>query len=420
MHIYNSFGIHPDLLPLAEKAEGRIQEAFSRIDGVCEHNSLKVLSAFIHHGVSSTHLLGGTGYGYDDRGRDMLDRVFAMAVDAPAAIVRHGFVSGTHALSTALFGLLRPGDRMICLTGLPYDTLLPIMGLGENVSGSLKDFGIVCEVLPLLEDGSADINALPTAVKGAKMAYIQRSRGYSLRPSLSISDIERLCAAIRKVEPDIIIMVDNCYGEFVEVKEPTAVGADIIAGSLIKNPGGGIARTGGYIAGRADLVELCADRLTCPGMGAEVGCSLDELRAMYLGLFYAPGVVAAAVKTAVFASALFEDMGFTAYPPSHSERTDIIETLVLSSPERLIAFCRGVQRASPIDSMAAPEPGDMPGYESEVIMAAGAFTQGASIELSADGPLREPYAVYIQGGLNYPTGKIGVLSAADALYRLDN
>jgi cystathionine beta-lyase family protein involved in aluminum resistance len=420
MNIYESFDIHPDLWPLVEAAEARIAETFGRIEDICEANSLKVLAAFTGCGVSSAHLLGSTGYGYNDSGRDMLDRVFARAVGAPAAIVRHGFVSGTHAIATALYGVLRPGDRMVSITGQPYDTLLPIMGLGSELSGSLKDYGIICEVLNLLSDGRVDTEGLAAAVRGAKMAYIQRSRGYSLRPSLSIKEIERLCTILRQIQPDIVIMVDNCYGEFVETREPTAVGADLMAGSLIKNPGGGIARTGGYIAGRADLVELCADRLTCPGMGTEVGCSLDELRAMYLGLFYAPGVVAAAVKTAVFAAALFEDMGYTTYPASREARTDIIETLVLGDPERMVAFCKAVQRVSPIDSMAAPEPGDMPGYAHPVIMAAGAFTQGASIELSADGPIREPYAVSLQGGLNYPTGKIGVLSAADALYRLNN
>ena len=418
MQAYERFGIDESLWPLAAQAEERAQGAFLHIDTVAEHNSLKVLAAFTESGVGSAHLLGSTGYGYDDSGRDTLDRVFAAAVDAPAALVRHTFVSGTHAIATALFGVLRSGDRVVCLTGEPYDTLQPVMGVAGEQSGSLQDLGVTCEVLPLLPDGAVDMEAIPGAVKGARMAYIQRSRGYSLRPSLCVESIAGICAAVKDASPHTVILVDNCYGEFVEDREPTAVGADLIAGSLIKNPGGGIARTGGYIAGREDLVERCADRLTCPGMGREVGCSLDELRNMYLGLFYAPGVVASAVKSAIFAATLFELLGYETYPAADTPRTDIIQTLALRNPDKLIAFCRGIQRVSPVDCLASPEPSYMPGYESDVIMAAGAFTLGASIELSADGPMREPYAVYMQGALNYPAGKIGALSAADALLRL--
>lgn len=418
MNPYKTFGIPDSLYELSQKAQERVSETLSLIDLIAEHNSMKVLGAFTSAGISSAHLLGSTGYGFDDSGRDALDRVFAAAFGAESAIVRHNFVSGTHAISTALFGILRPGDRLVCLTGEPYDTLKPIMGLEGAVSGSLRDFGIKCEALPLTDDGAVNQAAISNTVKGAKMAYIQRSRGYSLRPSLSIADIRNIVSLVKSASPETVVFVDNCYGEFTETAEPTAIGADLCAGSLIKNPGGGIAKTGGYIAGRADLVALCADRLTCPGMGTEVGCSLDELRGMYLGLFMAPTVVAAALKSAVFAASLFELLEYETYPASDSPRSDIIQTLALRSPEKLVAFCKAIQRVSPIDSAAAPEPSYMPGYEHDVIMAAGAFTLGASIELSADGPMREPYAVYMQGALSYPYGKIGALSAAHALMGL--
>ncbi len=330
-------------------------------------------------------------------------------------MVRHNFVSGTHALTTALFGVLRPGDVLLSLTGAPYDTMEEVIGIRGEGSGSLKDFGVHYRQLDLLPDGTPDYAAIPEAVKGVKVAYIQRSRGYSLRDSLSIAHIEEIAKLVKQGNPDAILMVDNCYGEFVEDKEPTQVGADLIMGSLIKNPGGGIARTGGYIAGRKDLVELCAYRLTSPGIGKEAGCTLGENRNMYLGLFHAPTVVASALKTAVFAASLFSLLGYEVLPKFDGHRTDIIQTVCLKDEPSLTAFCQGIQKGSPVDSFVVPEAWDMPGYESQVIMAAGAFTMGASIELSADAPIREPFAAWLQGGLTYPSGKIGILLAAQSM-----
>lgn len=410
------FNISPKLLALAEQAEATAAPAFARLSRIEEANGMKVLKAFIDNGISAMHLQGTTGYGYGDVGRDALDRVFAQAVDAEDALIRHSFVSGTHALTVALFGILRTGDTLLSLTGSPYDTLEEVIGIRDNGrdEGSLKEFGVHYRQIEL-KDGKIDLAAAAKAVEGVKVAYIQRSRGYSLRPSLSCAEIGEAVKAVKAANPKVIVMVDNCYGEFVETKEPTAYGADLIIGSLIKNPGGGVARTGGYIAGRKDLVERCGCRLTTPGTGREIGCSLDELRNLYLGLFLAPTAVAAAVKTGIFAASLFEALGFGTAPHSDEERHDIIQAIKFGNPEALIAFCEGIQSGSPIDSMAAPEPWDMPGYESQVIMAAGAFTQGASIELSADAPMREPFAVWMQGGITYPTGKAGVLLAAERL-----
>ena len=328
-------------------------------------------------------------------------------------MVRHNFMSGTHAISTALFGVLRPGDIMVSLTGTPYDTLQGVIH-GKGV-GSLEEFGVIYKELPMLPDGSVDFDSIPAAVRGAKMAYIQRSRGYSTRPSLSIDVIRKIFAIVREANPTAVCVCDNCYGEFVDKLEPTDVGADLIIGSLIKNPGAGIAHTGGYISGKHEFVELCAHRLSAPGVGREVGCTLGELRPMYQGLFFSPGVTASAVRTAVFASRFFELCGFKADPSFDEPRTDIIETIALGSPEALCAFCRGIQSGSPIDSFVTPEPWDMPGYDNQVIMAAGAFNLGASVELSADAPLREPYAVWMQGGLTFPTAKAGVMLAAQSM-----
>lgn len=383
---------------------------FARLDELGFHNGQRVLKAFIDNGVSEMHLKGTTGYGYGDDGRDKLDAVFAQVLGAEDALVRHNFVNGTHALTTALFGILRPRDVLFSVTGMPYDTLQDVI-LGDKC-GSLRDFGVNFLMVQLLDDGTPDYAEITKQAPFATVAYIQRSRGYSLRPSLDIDTIERIIKAIRAGNKDCIIMVDNCYGELVEDREPLAVGADLIVGSLIKNLGGGIAETGGYIAGRADLVEQCAYRLTCPGAGKEVGCSLNQSRGMYLGLFHAPEAVCAALKTSVFATAFFEQLGYEVFPKYNEKRTDIIAALKLGSPEKLIAFCEGIQSGSPVDSNAAPEPWDMPGYDSKVIMAAGAFTMGASIELSADAPLREPYAVWLQGGLTFPTGMTGIMLAA--------
>ena len=412
------FSVSAELTELARRAEQKAKPAFEAIEENEQYNGQKVLKAFIDNGISAAHLCGSTGYGYGDIGRDALDRVFAAAFGAEDALVRHSFASGTHTLAVGLFGLLRPGDTLLSLTGSPYDTLEEVIGIRDNGrnEGSLKEFGVNYAQVEL-KDGVIDLEAAAEAAKTATVAYIQRSRGYSLRKSFSSAEIGEAVKAVKAANPNIIVMVDNCYGEFVEKEEPNVYGADLTAGSLIKNPGGGIAKTGGYLAGRHDLIERCACRLTTPGTGREVGCSLDELRSMYLGLFMAPTVVAAALKTAVFAAALFDEMGYKAAPAYDEPRRDIIQALELRSPEALIAFCEGIQSGSPIDSMAAPEPWDMPGYESQVIMAAGAFTLGASIELSADAPMREPFAVWLQGGLTYPTGKMGVMLAADRLLK---
>ncbi|MGN0613691.1 MAG: aminotransferase class I/II-fold pyridoxal phosphate-dependent enzyme [Porcipelethomonas sp.] len=406
----NFFGFDNKILELAGRAEALCN--FEHTDAVKEYNSSKVLSAFMQNKVSEQCFYGSSGYGYGDVGREVLDKVYAQAFGCEDALVRHNFVSGTHALSTALWGVLRTGDKMVSVTGVPYDTLEEVIGLkGEKGSGSLSDYGVKYSQVELREDGTPDIEKIEESVKDAKVAYIQRSRGYSLRPALTIEDIEAICKAAKKANPEIIVMVDNCYGEFVDTKEPTDVGADLIIGSLIKNPGGGIARTGGYIAGRKDLVELCSYRLTCVGMGKEVGCTLSQNREMFLGFFMAPEIVANAVKTADFAAALYRLLGFESFPKKDEKRSDIITAIKLGKPELLEAFCCGIQKGSPVDSFVTPEPWDMPGYDSQVIMAAGAFTMGASIELSADAPMREPFAVWMQGGITYSSGKTGILLA---------
>lgn len=407
------FNFSEELLTAADKAEDKTEAAFARIDEICRRNSEKVLKAFIDNGVADMHLKGTTGYGYGDDGRDKADQVFAQALGAEDALVRHGFVNGTHAISTALFGVLRPGDLLLAVTGRPYDTLEEVI-FGEK-GGSLKEFGVNYKQIDLLPDGRPDIKAIMEQSRGAKAVYIQRSRGYSLRPSLTVSVIMEIAEAVKAVGSKAIIMVDNCYGEFVECVEPTSVGADLIIGSLIKNPGGGICSTGGYIAGKRELVELCSYRLTTVGTGKEVGCSLGQNREIFMGLYNAPLAVSNALKTSVFAAAFFEELGFTALPDYRAYRTDIICSIKLGSPERLIAFCEGIQAASPIDSMAAPEPWDMPGYNCQVIMAAGCFTMGSSIELSADAPLREPYAVWLQGGTSYFAARVGVMNAAQRI-----
>lgn len=409
------FEIDSKIWALSYEADSICRGPFGSIGDTAGYNACKVLAAFQKHRVSEAHLLGTSGYGYGDRGRDTLDAVFADIVGAEDALVRHNFVSGTNAIATALFGVLRPGDEMVCLSGTPYDTLHTVLGLKGKDCGSLKEFGIKYRQIELLKNGRVNLEAIPEAVKKAKVAYLQRSRGYSLRPSITVEEIGRIAGLVKNANPSTVLIVDNCYGEFVEKSEPTQAGADLIVGSLIKNPGGGIARTGGYIAGRADLVELCAHRMTSPGIGREVGCSLDENKNMYMGLFFAPEVVAAALKTAVFAAAVFSKMGYKVLPSPTEFRTDIIQTVILGSEKKLAAFCRGIQRGAPIDSFVTPEAWDMPGYDSRVIMAAGAFNMGASIELSADGPMRTPYAAWMQGGLTEATGRIGVLLAAQEL-----
>lgn len=407
------FDFSPRLTEAADKALKLCKEPFAELDRLAELNGQKVLKAFIDNRISDIHLKGTTGYGYGDDGRDKLDAVFAQILGAEDALVRHNFVNGTHAITTALFGILRTGDTLLSVTGMPYDTIQGVI-FGDGI-GSLKDFGVKYDQVDLLSDGTPDLEGIAAKAADCKAAYIQRSRGYLLRPSLTVDTIGEIVKAVRSVNPDCIIMVDNCYGELVEDREPTAVGADLIIGSLIKNLGGGIAETGGYIAGTAKAVELCAYRLTTPGTGKEVGATLNQLRGMYLGIYHAPEAVCAALKTSVFATALFEILGYEAFPKYNEKRTDIIAALKLGGEKQLIAFCEGIQGGSPIDSSATPEPWDMPGYDSKVIMAAGAFTMGSSIELSADAPLREPYAVWLQGGLTFPTGKTGIMLAAQTM-----
>ena len=410
------FRIDPRIMELAKKAEQIAAAKFAEIDANAAYNGEKVLSAFIKNRVSEPCFYGSTGYGYGDIGRETLDKVYAQVLDAEDALVRHTFVSGTHALSVALFGVLRPGDKLLAVTGKPYDTREEVIGIsGTPGNGSLMDYGVEYAEVALTHEGLPDLDAIAQAVPGAKVAYIQRSRGYSLRPAYTVEQIERIVQTVRKVSPDTVIMVDNCYGEFVQRREPTSVGADLIVGSLIKNAGGAIAQTGGYIAGRKDLVELCAYRLTCVGMGKEVGCTLHQNKEMFMGLFFAPDVVANALKTAAFAAELFRLMGFDSYPALSETRGDIITAIRFGTPDLLTAFCQGVQKGAPVDAFVTPEPWDMPGYTSQVIMAAGAFTMGASIELSADAPMREPYAVWMQGGITYTSGRIGILLAAQEM-----
>lgn len=416
MNYNDIYGFDSRLTELAEQAEKNCAEAFARIDKTAEYCGAKVLKAFSDNRISESCFYGSTGYGYGDIGRESIDKVFAQVLGTEDALVRFNFVSGTHALSTALFGVLRTGDKIVSITGKPYDTLEEVIGIaGERGNGSLMDYGVEYGQVDLLPDGEPDYTAITEGVKGAKVAYIQRSRGYSLRRAYTVDDIEKMVQAVKKGNPDAIIMIDNCYGEFVEEREPSDVGADVIIGSLIKNAGGGIARTGGYIAGRADLVELCSYRLTCVGMGKEVGCTLDMNREMLLGLFMAPDVVAAALKTSAFASELFTLLGYKCSPRKDDKHGDIITAIELGNEERLCAFCRGIQKGAPVDAFVTPEPWDMPGYTSKVIMAAGAFTMGASIELSADAPIREPYAVWMQGGITYTSGKLGVMLAAQEM-----
>lgn len=414
--VKKGFEFDERILKLAEKAEAECSEEFALAEKIARRNSEKVLYAFINNKVSTACLGGTTGYGYDDVGRDTLDKVYAEVMGAEDALVRHSFVSGTHALTVALFGVLRTGDKLVSLTGKPYDTLEEVIGIRGNGNGSLKDFGIKYDQVDFLPDGKPNLADIFMKVKDAKVAYIQRSRGYALRPTLTIENIAEIVKSVKNANPDAIIMVDNCYGEFVEETEPLSVGADLIIGSLIKNPGAGIAETGGYIAGKKKLVELCSYRMTCVGMGKEVGCTLNQNKLMYQGLLMAPEVVCSAVKTAIFTGKIMTMLGFECLPAQGAKRGDIITTVLMKNSENLIAFCQGIQKGSPIDSYVTPEPWDMPGYDSQVIMAAGAFNMGASIELSADAPLREPFAAYVQGGLTFPVARLGILTAIQEMY----
>ena len=404
------------VLEAADEAMRMCREYLERTDDITEYNQLKMLRAFQNARVSESCFTASTGYGYGDRGREALDAVFAEVFDMEDALVRHNFASGTHTLTVALFGVLRPGDTMISVTGTPYDTLQGVIGIGGESSGSLREFGINYEQTELLENGRVDIEAMKQRIKpDTKMVYIQRSRGYSLRPTLLAKDIKEIADTAHSLAPDCIVMLDNCYGEFVEKVTPGQIGVDLMAGSLIKNPGGGIAPTGGYIAGKRKLVEACSYRLTTPGTGKEIGCTLGNNRELFMGAFSAPHVTGEAVKTAIFTSALYELLEYKVTPRYNEERGDIIQAVLLGSEKKLISFCRGVQMASPIDSFVTPEPWDMPGYDSKVIMAAGAFTLGSSIELSDEAPLREPCAVWMQGSLNFHTGRLASILAAASI-----
>ena len=411
----NFYDIDKRVLEASQKAMELCADKLSEIEDIQEYNQIKMIKAFQNAGVRESYFSASTGYGYDDFGRDALDRVYAFAFDAEDALVRHNFVSGTHALTVALFGMLRPNDTMLSVTGMPYDTIRSAIGIEGSYPGSLKDFNINFEMTELLPDGTLDYAQIQKDIeaKKPKMVYIQRSRGYSTRATLTWREIKKICDISKKASPKSIIMLDNCYGEFIDKVEPLSVGVDIMAGSLIKNAGGGISPTGGYIAGKKELVEMCAYRLTTPGTGKEIGATLGNNRELFMGAYHAPHVTGEALKTAVFASALFEILGYETSPKYNENRGDIIQLVMLGNEEKLCKFCEGIQAGSAVDSFVVPVPSDMPGYESKVIMAAGAFTLGSSIELSADAPLREPYAVWMQGGLNFDGGKLGVMLAAN-------
>ena len=408
---YKEAGISEKVYDFCSKIEAGLKERFEAIDRTAEYNQMKVLRAMQKHKVSAGCFESSTGYGYDDLGRETLEDVYASVFETESALVRPQLTCGTHALTVALSANLRPGDELLSPVGKPYDTLEGVIGIGDNAApGSLKEFGVVYRQVDLKEDGSFDFEGIREALNDrTKLVTIQRSKGYATRPTLSVARIGELISFIKSIRPDVICMVDNCYGEFVERIEPTQVGADMCVGSLIKNPGGGLAPIGGYIVGRQDLIDMCAYRLTAPGLGKEVGATLGLNRSFFQGFFLAPMVTKGALKGAVFAANIYEKLGFPVIPDSTEPRQDIIQAVSLGTPEGLIAFCKGIQAAAPVDSYVDPEPWDMPGYDSQVIMAAGAFVQGSSIELSADGPMKPPYAVYFQGGLTWEHAKLGVL-----------
>lgn len=409
--------IKPEVFAMAERATAKAKAQFEKIDAVAEYNTRRVMEAFQDNRVSESCFAGTTGYGYDDLGRDTLDKIYAQLFGTEAALVRLGFVNGTHALTAAMFALAAPGETVLAATGLPYDTLRNAIGIAGDCHGSLKFYGIDYAQVDMTPEGEPDYDGIARAAADKKVTgvMIQRSRGYADRKALTVDEIEKIIKTVRGVNPTANIMVDNCYGEFTDIKEPTHVGADIIAGSLIKNPGGGIAPTGGYVAGKAELVERAAMRLTTPGIGGECGSTLGNNRLLYQGLFMAPHTVAQALKTAVFCAAMMDELGIPSSPAIDEKRSDIIQMVHLGSPEAMKRFCLGIQAGAPVDSFVTPEPWPMPGYDCPVIMAAGAFIQGASIELSADGPMRPPYTVYMQGGLTYESGKLGIMMAVSAM-----
>ena len=409
--------IKPQVFALAQEAENEIRSQFERIDRIAQLNTLKVMQAFQDNKVSDSCFAGTTGYGYDDVGREVLDKVYAQIFCTDAALVRIGFVNGTHALSAALFAMLKPGDTLLSATGLPYDTLRNAIGIEGDCHGSLKFYGINYAQVDLKADGSPDIGAIKKAAadKSVTAVLIQRSRGYGNRPAFSAEQIGEIARAIKEVDPSINVMVDNCYGEFTGEHEPTEYGVDLMAGSLIKNPGGGLAPTGGYVVGKAELVEKAAMRLTTPGIGGECGATLGNNRLLFQGLFMAPHIVAQALKTATFCSAMMSKIGFETSPAPDEVRSDIIQMVTLRSADNMKKFCKGIQSGAPVDSYVTPEPWQMPGYNCPVIMAAGAFVQGSSIELSADGPMKEPYIAYMQGGITYESGKLGIMMAVNEM-----
>lgn len=407
--MYASLGISNEVFEFGEKILNKLKDRFEKIDSVSEYNQCKVISAMQENHVNSTHFAATTGYGYNDAGRDNLEKVYAACFHTEAALVRPQITCGTHALTVALSANLLPGDELLSPVGRPYDTLEEVIGIRKSVC-SLSEYGVTYRQAELKEDGSFDYDAIRAAInEKTKMVTIQRSKGYQMRPTFSVSQIGELIAFVKSVKPDVICMVDNCYGEFVETVEPSDVGADLTVGSLIKNPGGGLAPIGGYICGKEELVARCAYRLSAPGLGQEVGANLGIMTSFYQGFFLAPTVVASALKGAIFAANIYESLGLNVIPNGSESRHDIIQAVELGSAERMIAFCEGIQAAAPVDSYVTPVPWAMPGYDSEVIMAAGAFIQGSSIELSADGPIREPYAIYFQGGLTWYHAKLGIL-----------
>lgn len=407
----------PQVFALAQEAENEIRSQFERIDRIAQLNTLKVMQAFQDNKVSDSCFAGTTGYGYDDVGREVLDKVYAQIFCTDAALVRIGFVNGTHALSAALFAMLKPGDTLLSATGLPYDTLRNAIGIEGDCHGSLKFYGINYAQVDLKADGSPDIGAIKKAAadKSVTAVLIQRSRGYGNRPAFSAEQIGEIARAVKEVDPSINVMIDNCYGEFTGEHEPTEYGVDLMAGSLIKNPGGGLAPTGGYVVGKAELVEKAAMRLTTPGIGGECGATLGNNRLLFQGLFMAPHIVAQALKTATFCSAMMSKIGFETSPAPDEVRSDIIQMVTLKSADNMKKFCKGIQSGAPVDSYVTPEPWQMPGYNCPVIMAAGAFVQGSSIELSADGPMKEPYIAYMQGGITYESGKLGIMMAVNEM-----
>lgn len=409
--MYEEFGISRKIEELSEKVEEQVKEVFSQIDKTCSKNSLKVLKAFQENQISEMHFGSTTGYGYGDIGRDTIEKVFANIFKAEDSLVRSQFISGTHALTVTLFGLLRPNDVMLSITGKPYDTLDEVIGIVDNPA-SLKSYNVKYEQIDLVKD-DFDYEKIEQRLKqgNVKLIEIQRSKGYSTRKSITIEKLEKVIKLIKEIDKNVIIMIDNCYCEFVTIKEPIEVGADIAVGSLIKNLGGGIAPNGAYVVGRRDLIDLVAQRLTAPGEGKEVGPTLGINKSILQGLFLAPSVVAASLKTAVFASKMLEKLGYEVEPKAESKRADIVQNIIFKDKEKLIKYCQGIQMGAPVDSNSIPMPWDMPGYTDQVIMAAGAFTQGSSIELSCDGPIREPYIAFMQGGLTYEYGKLGVLKA---------